>query len=165
MNSVLNSDYKQCTESKLGWVHSKHTQAPWLCAHCAQATNTPRVGRRVVACRTSYRGHVVGRLSPLGRCVVAHGRRVVAHGRRVAGPPVVIQNCIVTLKPMLRAHSTVSHAHAAVSQHCLLLYRDPKGRPSVMIQKLYRDPKPMPRALRAVSSAPAPYRKALGVVS
>ena len=28
MNSDLNSDCKQCTESKLGWVHSTHTQNP-----------------------------------------------------------------------------------------------------------------------------------------
>ena len=26
MNSVLNSDSKQCTESRLGWVHRVHTQ-------------------------------------------------------------------------------------------------------------------------------------------
>ena len=28
MNSYPNSDCKQCTESKLGWVHSAHTQNP-----------------------------------------------------------------------------------------------------------------------------------------
>ena len=36
MNSYLNSDYKQCTESKLGWVHSAHTQNPGR-AHTARA--------------------------------------------------------------------------------------------------------------------------------
>ena len=36
MNSDPNSDCKQCTESKLGWVHSAHTQNPG-CAHTAHA--------------------------------------------------------------------------------------------------------------------------------
>ena len=45
----------------------------------------------------------------------------------------------------------VSRTNVAVSQCCCLLYRNPKGRPPVMIQKLYRDPKPMPHVLHAVS--------------
>ena len=36
MNSYLNSDWKQCTKSKLGWVHSAHTQSPGR-AHTARA--------------------------------------------------------------------------------------------------------------------------------
>ena len=36
MNSYPNSDCKQCTESKLGWVHSAHTQNPGR-AHTARA--------------------------------------------------------------------------------------------------------------------------------
>ena len=36
MNSDPNSDSKQCTESKLGWVHSAHTQNPGR-AHTATA--------------------------------------------------------------------------------------------------------------------------------
>ena len=36
MNSYPNSDCKQCTESKLGWVHSAHTQSPGR-AHTARA--------------------------------------------------------------------------------------------------------------------------------
>ena len=36
MNSDLNSDCKQCIESKLGWVHSAHTQSPGR-AHTACA--------------------------------------------------------------------------------------------------------------------------------
>ena len=35
MNSYPNSDCKQCTESKLGWVHSAHTQSPGR-AHTAR---------------------------------------------------------------------------------------------------------------------------------
>ena len=36
MNSYPNSDCKQCTESKLGWVHCEHTQNPGH-AHTARA--------------------------------------------------------------------------------------------------------------------------------
>ena len=35
MNSDPNSDCKPCIESKLGWVHSVHTQQPRSRAHCA----------------------------------------------------------------------------------------------------------------------------------
>ena len=59
-----------------------------LRAHCSQGVRTLRARRRVVACRASYHGRVVGRVTPLRHCVMAHGRRV-------AGPLVGIQNCIV----------------------------------------------------------------------
>ena len=55
-NSDLNSDCKQCTESKLGWVHNAHTQGPMLCAHCAHAACMSHPGRRVVAHWAPYRG-------------------------------------------------------------------------------------------------------------
>ena len=62
MNSDPNNDSKQCSESKLGRVHRVHTQrtqvARTLHTHCAQATRTPQVGRRVVAplrpCRSAH---------------------------------------------------------------------------------------------------------------
>ena len=38
MNSYPNSDCKQCTESKLCWVYSSHTQNPG-CAHTARSAH------------------------------------------------------------------------------------------------------------------------------
>ena len=95
MNSDLNNDSKQCTESKPGRVHSAHTHGPGC------ACTAPRLGA------LSWRIE----------------RRIVAPGRVVAGlllqyrrPLVTIQNYIVKLRPMLRALRVVSRARPAVSQ-------------------------------------------------
>ena len=80
-------------------------------------------------------------------------------------PPIAIQNCIVMPKPMSCALRAVSRVHAAVSQRYHSLYRNPKGRPHVTMQKLYRDPEPMSRALRAMSRPPTPYCRAMGAMS
>ena len=55
MNSVLNSDSKQCTESKLGWVHQVHTLAQPARTgreHCTQAGHVATVSW---ACARPYR--------------------------------------------------------------------------------------------------------------
>ena len=82
-------------------VHRPH-------AHCALAVRT-----------TSCRG-AQGAVSWLVE------RRIMAPGLHVAGrllpycrPPVAIQNCIVTSRPMPNALRTVSRAHNAVSQRTL----------------------------------------------
>ena len=70
MNSVPNSDSKQCTESKLGWVHQVHTLAyPARTgrAHCAHAG--PCLDR-VVAYKVPYHRPNIGHVaSPLGHIV------------------------------------------------------------------------------------------------
>ena len=67
MNSVLNSDSEQCTESRLGWVHRVHTLNPG----CAPTARTQPVSwhaiGRIVAPSRSCRG------SPLP-CHCAHAR-------------------------------------------------------------------------------------------
>ena len=58
MNSSSNSDSKQCSESKLGQVHSMHTHGPG-CAHAA------RWAGRIALCRglaQPYRGLAPGRI-------------------------------------------------------------------------------------------------------
>ena len=45
MNSYPNSDFKQCTESKLGWVHSAHTQNPGCGRCCAHSKLVARMSR------------------------------------------------------------------------------------------------------------------------
>ena len=131
-----------------------------LCAHCTKAVRT---GRHVVV--------VPDRIAPLGR-------RVVAHGRRFAGPPVTIQNSIVTQKPMPRALRTVLHPHRAVSQHrvsmlsrsalrschstvsqpCCAVSRNQRS-PPVTIQKLYRGQEPMSRVHRPCRARTRSYRR------
>ena len=92
MNSVhdLNSDCKQCTESKLGWVHSAHTQGP-----CCVGT-APRPRARCVLGVVSWRtGCSI--LAPLLPCrlasyLIATGTRALS--RYVATPLSQYKNCI-----------------------------------------------------------------------
>ena len=71
-----NSDCKQCTESKLGWVYSAHTQSPGR-AHtecavprswallCAQLTGRAHVARTASTCRACLSALVATRLGRL----------------------------------------------------------------------------------------------------
>ena len=79
MNSYLNSDCKQCTESKLGWVHCAHTQNP-SCAHtkCAVPMSWALL-RAQQACREH-----VARLASSGR---AHAGRALVTTRPGSLPP------------------------------------------------------------------------------
>ena len=96
MNSVPNNDSKQCTESKLGWVHRVHTLNPSCApqavrkAPCRGARwGRPRrtFDRR---CRACARGvaHVPGHVAPVSDRVAPVPGRVTAHThelvRRVA---------------------------------------------------------------------------------
>ena len=138
MNSYPHSDCKQCTEAKLGWVHSVHThgtQATRMLrlsrAHCAQATHTPRAKCRIVApflsCRslpaaiqTLYRDiepllcalHVVSLRTRVYSCVVSQHavpcRRAMSS---VHADPLSRQKiCLTIQNPMPCALGCVAHA-------------------------------------------------------
>ena len=71
MNSYPNSDCKQCTESKLGWVHCAHTQNPGRThTECAVPMSWALL-RAQQACR-------------------AHVARVASSGRAHAGRALVV---------------------------------------------------------------------------
>ena len=71
MNSYPNSDCKQCTESKLGWVHCAHTQNPgrahtartvprsWalLRAHCPRSAQVVGAAARTASRSRACRAH------------------------------------------------------------------------------------------------------------
>ena len=142
MNSIPNSDSKQCPESKLGWVHRVHTQGlgctrTALCRG-AQGVVLWRVKRRILA---------------PGRRIMAPGHRIVAPGLHVRRsppavsppPPVTIQKLYRdptlprALRAMLLMHSAVSqrarcHVIGRVAR-CIATQRSPLA----MIQHLYRD--------------------------
>ena len=71
MNSDPNSDCKQCTKSKLGLVHSVHTQQPRSHAHCVRSAKV--VGAVALTTSRSY----------------AHAR-VVARAATPAVPALVV---------------------------------------------------------------------------
>ena len=81
MNSVSNSDSKQCTESKLGWVHRMHTLNP----NCAPTARALRPGRarttpcRGVQCAMSQAQHRLCRKPPRSYhgCVAARTRALL----------------------------------------------------------------------------------------
>ena len=87
MISDPNSDSEQCTESKLGYVHSEHTQSPGY----MHAVPKPSAGRRVMAHWAPYRG-------ALGIVSWHTGHRIVALGRHVV---VVSQRALAMSWPML----------------------------------------------------------------
>ena len=57
MNSYPNSDCKQCTESKLGWVHNVHTQQPRPRAHCARSAQVVGAAARTTPMSQACRAH------------------------------------------------------------------------------------------------------------
>ena len=79
MNSYPNSDCKQYTESKLGWVHNAHTQNPGR-AHTARAV--PR-SWALMRARQAGRAHVA-RTASTGR---AHAGRALIATRPGSLPP------------------------------------------------------------------------------
>ena len=106
MNNYPNSDCKQCTKSKLGPVHSAHTQGPG-CAHAA-----PR----------SRASHVLGAISCPPSCSVAGASchvasRTYALSRHVVAPLSRYKNCITTQKPMPRAQRRVAARTHALLRH------------------------------------------------
>ena len=91
MNSVPNSDSKQCLESKLGQVHSVHTLNPG-CAHYAQAAHTAPCRRPGLVVSQACIGRIVAPSRPCRKhvlpCRCTHAPAVVsyrcAHARAVA---------------------------------------------------------------------------------
>ena len=56
MNSYPNSDCKQCTELKLGWVHSAHTQKPGI-AHTVRSAQVVGAAARTADWSPACRAH------------------------------------------------------------------------------------------------------------
>ena len=123
MNSDPNSDCKQCTESKLGWVHNAHTQGPG-CAHalprlrtrCAQAARTLRPSRAQAA-----------RWVPC-RCALG----------------------AVSWPPLRLCRRSCRSAHWQCCRPCRALCRAPCRLSLVMIQKLYHTANRVTRAAARV---------------
>ena len=150
MNSAHDSVHeqcpKQCTESRLGWVHRVHTLNP----SCTPTARALRLGRahnvHWAPCRgvhwavswpppRPYRG----RARP---CRCPHARTGVPCRSTVLRPSVMIQNCIATLTPAARhvapAAARVAGRWASYRSHvahCVVT----QGRPPATIQCLYRD--------------------------
>ena len=122
MNSGLNSDSEQCTESKLGRVHSAHTHGP-SCMHVGRAL---RLGcahavRWVPCCGTHWRRIVVVSQA------VSHVHVVVS-----SPPPVMIQKLYRDPTPATRRVAALYRSLAAP-------YRHTKGHPHPRYKLLYRD--------------------------
>ena len=100
MSSDPNSDCKQCTESKLGWVHSAHTQGPRLHALYAQAAHTP-------ICWAPCRG-TLGAVSWPPQAV---SQRALA----MSSPRSRYKNCITTQILAVRTAHHVARAAARVA--------------------------------------------------
>ena len=132
MNSVPNSDSKQCPESKLGWVHQVNTLAQLARtgrAHCAQAVSW--------ACARPYRG-----LKPAVSQAWLVVSRIVSRHKAVLQPlyrrPLSrYKLCIATQTPAAR-HS----AHLpCVSQRSLAMSQG-AGRRIAALAALYCDTRP-----------------------
>ena len=124
MNSDPNSDCKQCTESKLGWVHSAHTQNPGratlraqcpgrgrCCAHNAQVARMSRAQPAQVA-RIEPRSwvHVATSLEAIPcRDINLVSRH---HSRHSRSRP---QNGVAT--PLLCPHHCPRHDLTSMSRH------------------------------------------------
>ena len=113
MNSVPNSDCKQCTESKLGWVHCAHTQNPGG-AHTARAV--PMLWALLRA-QQACRAHVA-RTASSGR---AHAGRALVATRPGNLPP----GCDLT--SMSRPQSvSLHHPGHSMSQHQIGVVTPPR---------------------------------------
>ena len=126
----MNSDSKQCTESKPGWVHRVHTQ-------------------RTLTARAQHPGRAHGAVSwrALGR-IVAPSPAVlrappchVAHWRAVPQPPCPqYKNCIATQSPC-RACCRACRSAPAPCRSALLRYiATQRSPPSAMIQNFVSRP-------------------------
>ena len=126
MNSDPNSDFEQCTESKLGWMHSVHIQGvvSWRVG-CHIVASLWSCHRRLLPCRNPPPPH-------------APYRRPCRDTRQWQGPPRALplapstgQPCCASSWPYRRACSVVSQGPTvcsvalcpAVSRYSLL-YRD-----------------------------------------
>ena len=127
---IQNSDCKQCTESKLGWVHSAQTQGPG-CAHCTQNSYCKQCTESKLGWVHSAHTQGTGctRTAPRLRthCTQAArtphaGRRVMAYWAPYRSPLPVVSN---------RASCHVA-ARTRTLSHCV-------AAPLIAIQNLYRN--------------------------
>ena len=112
MNSDPNSDCKQCTESKLGWVHNAHTKGSG-CAHSvprprlhyAQVARALLPGRAHGAVSWRTRRHIVAPFLPCRRrllpCRRAHASAVVS----CRSLPAAIQKLYSDIEPLPHARA------------------------------------------------------------
>ena len=108
MNSDPNSDCEQCTESKLGWVHSAHTQGPG-CTH-----TTPRLCARRALGALSWL-IVRSIVAPFSRVAARTGSVTRCVTRRVVAPWSRYKICIATQIPAARTAHRVKHAATCVA--------------------------------------------------
>ena len=132
---------KQCTKSRLSWVHQVHTLAQPVHtsrAHCAKAGRVTSCGRPCRRPRRPYRGHVAGpTLAILWLCVAvlmrallrAVSRTILSRKVPCHAPPASYRGppCAVS---RLSGDTTQQPSHA--------LYRDPQGLPPAVIQFVSR---------------------------
>ena len=124
MNSVQNSDSEQCTESRLGQVHSVHTPM----AHVVRTLTVRqavswRTRRRLAGLPRPYRGLLLGRVVARTDHVTARTGHVAARTGHVAACTGRVASCVAArsralLRVMSQASSTVSCARSAVSWLC-----------------------------------------------
>ena len=121
MNSIQNSDSKQCSKSKLGQVHSVHT----LDSGCARTAPRLRALHHVAGLPRPYCGLPLGRVAARTDCVVARTGRVASRLREL-------------LRVVSQASSAVSCARSAVSWPCPTVSRPPPGasRPACLLSLL-----------------------------
>ena len=128
MNSVQNNDSEQCTESRLGQVHSVHTpMAHAMRTLRARPAVSWRTRRRVAGFPRLYRGLLLGR-------VVARTGHVTARIGHVAARIGRVTGCVATrsralLCVMSQASSAVSCARSAVSWLCPAVSLPPPSAP------------------------------------
>ena len=141
MNSDLNSDSKQCTESKLGRVHRVHTQrtqvAGTLSPHCAQAARTPRTLHpgRTHAARTTPKprtSRALGTMSwPPSDRVASVSNRVAVSTRTVSerlGTPCLrfyfLNPSVQHFSYMLFTKHTIHTTQSHITQQSIKMHKD-----------------------------------------
>ena len=117
MNSYPNSNCKQCTESKLGWVHSAHTQSPGR-KHTARAV--PRLWALLFAQRPC-RAHSQRRPRAQRVQVALIAPRSWAHVATSLPYPVNCQGRDVTTMSRPPGGHPMSRHHIGVATPSLLL--------------------------------------------
>ena len=129
----INSDSKQCTELKLSWVHSVHTQGPG-CAHWALSR---RVAGRHASATAPYR----------------HTARYCAVSRHKGRPPATIQKIVSRHTPVASALPLAPARRLgrvavllAVSLHLAMCPNTPT--------RSYRAPAPLPIVIQSTVSRP-----------
>ena len=178
MNSVPNSDSKQCTESRLGWVQRVHTLTQavhtlcvgpvvsWHTRRCVVVVSRCTLGRvtRCTARVVSPRPHA----SCCAQCRCPSGR-IAGLLRRIVAPPapyrsrVATQGCPSTMiQNLYRGSPPVAKPPSCHDTPNCIVTHPPMARPCAR-----KRCSPRARAGRVVAclsriaGSPRPYRKAL----